>query len=103
MRRAVSPELAAVLDRERVVLPWSDWSTPLEIVFPSSGVELDVEHGMGAVPIGVLVLAAEGGNVQCSRVAAWTETLAFLVADAANTRARVMFVRTVEEPIDAAT
>jgi hypothetical protein len=72
----------------------------LEVTFPAANTTRDVQHGMGQVPTGVIVIAAVGGNVRCSDLTTWTTDLAFLQADAANTRARLYFIVT-EVPIDA--
>lgn len=72
----------------------------LEVLFAASGVARDVQHGLGAVPSGYVVLLELGGHVRASSITDWTTDLAFLQADAANTRARLFFV-TTEVPLDA--
>lgn len=78
-----------------LVGPW------LELPFPASGTPRDIQHGLGAVPNGYEVIFQIGGSVRASSVTSWTTELAFLQADAANTRAIVRFVRTGKDPINA--
>lgn len=75
-------------------------SRVFEVLFPAANTTRDVQHGMGVIPTGVIVIAAVGGNVRCSDLTTWTTELAFLQADVANTRARIYFILT-EVPTDA--
>jgi hypothetical protein len=70
----------------------------LEVAFPGAGVR-DVAHGLEVVPNGVVVLLEVGGNVQAAQVEQWTTDLAWLIATAVNTRARLYFVRS-EDPVN---
>lgn len=72
----------------------------LEVLFPASGVARDIQHGLGVVPTGYVILLELGGQVRASSITSWSKDLAFLQADAANTRARLFFV-TTEVPINA--
>ena len=100
--RYIPAESATALDRLRSEnrSPVLLYSPVYEIDFPAAGARRDVQHGMGTIPTGFLVLATQGGNVQAYDLANWTIDLAFLSADAANTRVRGVFVIT-EVPIHA--
>ncbi len=104
MRRGAPPDVADAIDRARANdrTPFQAFGPVMEVNFPSAGLERDLVHGLGAIPTGVLVVASEGGHVQVSRLAEWPNELAFLRADADNTRARVVFCITTEA-INAAT
>jgi hypothetical protein len=93
---------AAALDRLRAgsATPYLDRSVVFDIGFVAANKARDVQHGMGAIPTGFVVLAVQGGNVQCATLASWTPSLAFLIADTAGTRVRGYFVVT-EVPINA--
>jgi hypothetical protein len=93
---------AAALDRLRAqdTSPVLIFGRVLEIAFPASATRRDVQHGLGVIPTGFVVIATQGGNVQSFDLANWTAELAFLSADAANTRVRGYFVVT-EVPTDA--
>jgi hypothetical protein len=92
--RFLTPEVAEGLHRLRdeVPAPYVARSALFEIAFPASATRRDVQHGMGAIPTGFVSIGAQGGNVQLFDVATWTNELAFLSADAANTRVRGYFV-----------
>jgi hypothetical protein len=75
-------------------------SRVLEVFFPVANTTRDVQHGMGLIPTGVIVIAAVAGAVRCVDLTTWTAELAFLQDDAANTRARLYFILT-EVPTDA--
>ena len=98
----VGRDTAAALDRMRAqdTSPILLAGPVLEIAFPAAATRRDVQHGLGTIPTGFVVLATQGGNVQSFDLANWTSELAFLSADAANTRVRGYFVVT-EEPRDA--
>lgn len=100
--RYLDPAVAEALHRLRdeVPSPYLARSVVFEIAFPASGTRRDVQHGLAAVPTGFVSLGAQGGNVQLYDVAHWTPDLAFLSADAANTRVRGYFVIT-EVPANA--
>ncbi len=86
--------------RDQLADPYLERSAVFEVTFPAANTTRDVQHGMGQIPTGVSVIAAVGGHVRCSDLTTWTPDLAFLQADAANTRARVYFIVT-EVPTDA--
>lgn len=100
LRDAVPTEEAIGRLEDGLPEPFLDRSPVYEVTFPAANTARDVQHGMGVIPTGVIVLVAVGGNVRCSDLTRWTGELAFLQADAANTRARVYFVVT-EVPINA--
>lgn len=82
---------------DRTEQPWLEhgierWGPPVEVFLVAAGDEAAVEHGLGRIPHGYVPVLVVGGNVQASRPQAWTETVAYLVADTANTRAIVLFV-----------
>ena len=72
----------------------------LEVFFVAGGVARDVQHGLGVTPTGYLLLLEVGGHVCATDVELWNDTLAFLMADTPNMRARLRFVLT-EVPSDA--
>jgi hypothetical protein len=100
--RYLPPESAEGLKRlrEESPSPILAYSRVLEVSFPAANVKRDVQHGLSATPTGVIVLLAIGGAVRGSDITSWSPTLAYLQADSANTRARVVFVVT-EDPINA--
>lgn len=75
-------------------------SPVLDILFTAANTARDVQHGLGAIPTGFLVLGSENGVVRASGIVGWTAEIASLKADTANTRARVVFLVT-EVPIHA--
>ena len=68
------------------------WGEPVEVYLPIAGDEAQVEHGLGELPHGVLVILSIGGNVRSSSPHLWTPTSARLVADANAVRAVVIFI-----------
>jgi len=88
--RAIDDERGAILAEGPV----------LEVYFPVAGTRLDVAHRLGATPQGYVTLLEVGGSVRGIDVPQWTPELAYLVADANHTRARLFFVVT-EVPINA--
>lgn len=74
--------------------PW------LDVLFVST-LPRDVAHGLGVVPTGYQLILELGGAVRACNITDWTPDLAFLQADTANTRVRLRFVLTREDPIDA--
>lgn len=100
--RFVDPAVAEVLHRQegRPPAPWARYSAPIDVHFPAADTPREVAHGLGEVPDGYLVLWALVGDVNAENLTTWTDELAFLRADAANTRARIIFVTTREEPRD---
>lgn len=72
----------------------------LEVHFPVANVPRDVAHGLDVRPTGYQLILEVGGHVRATNVTDWTPEIAFLQADANNTRARLWFVLT-EDPIDA--
>lgn len=104
MRRGIDSDIADACDRQLAgrTTPFVAWGRVLEVNCPVAGTSRDIPHGLGLVPTGFVVLAAEGGNVQALNVATWTDTVATLVADADFTRARLVFVVT-EDLVNVAT
>ena len=100
LRDAVGTEEAIGRLRDDIPVPYLDRSKTFDVLFTAANTPRDVQHGMGQIPTGVIVIAAVGGNVRCSDLTTWTADLAFLQADAANTRARLYFIVT-EVPVDA--
>jgi hypothetical protein len=92
--RFVPAPTARAVDRleQSLVTAFEIWGAPVEVFLAVAGDEAAVEHGLGRVPDGYLPILVVGGNVQASRPHAWTETTAYLVADANATRAIVVFV-----------
>lgn len=96
LERFTDPGTARATDRvvDAVVTAIDTWGDPIEVLLPVSGTRVTVAHGLGRIPDGVLVLLSLGGNVRATDYSRWTTTAATLVADANNTRARVIFVTT---------
>lgn len=97
---AIGAEQAIGRLRDSQASPILAYGPVLEVFFPASATARDVQHGLGATPTGVLILLESGGAVRGMNVTDWTPDLAFLEADTANTRARVVFILT-EVPTDA--
>lgn len=94
--RFTDPDVARAADtlEQRLMTPIEKWGPPLEVLLPVAGTAGAVEHGLGEIPDGLLVLLVLGGNVRAHNYTRWTTTTAWLVADANNTRARVCFITT---------
>lgn len=75
--------------------PW------LEVHFPAANTDRDVQHALDEIPTGYHLILEVGGHVKASNLTAWTKDLAFLQADTTNTRVRLRFVLTREDPIHA--
>ncbi len=90
---------ARAVDRvaQELASPFAQVGPALEVFLPAVGDEAAVEHGLGCIPDGYLLLLTVGGTVQAARPDAWTETTAYLVADANNVRVRLMFVQCRKE------
>lgn len=100
--RFVDRDTAAAIDQLRAenTSPILLYGPVLEIAFQASATRRDVQHGLKVIPTGFIVIATQGGNVQAFDLANWTPDLAFLSADANNTRVRGYFVVT-EVPTNA--
>lgn len=101
--RFADPGAARAVDQASQVLESAieQWGPPIECLLPVSGTPAAVEHGLGRIPDGAVVLLALGGNVRAASITSWTTDTAFLVADANNTRARIIFVKVRKEFINA--
>jgi hypothetical protein len=85
--------ITAALDRveARVTPPWSYPQGPvLSVTFAASG-DRAVAHRLGAVPDGLLIYM-QTGPVLATRQGEWTDTVAYLDADA-GTVATLQFIR----------
>jgi Chaperone of endosialidase len=93
-----TPPLDA-LGRAAGILPvWARYSLPVVIDFPVANVPRDVPHTLdGAVPTGMLVVWADA-EIHAAPGRAWTETTAYLQANAAMAHATVIFVLARETP-----
>lgn len=98
--RFVEPRTTEALARLRrdVASPFREWSQPFTLTLGTDRV--DVLHGMGVIPDGVLVVRTDG-VVTASPGVEWTTTAAYLVAAAANTHATVLFYTLAEVPNEA--
>ena len=74
-----------------VAFPLGVVGPPLEVVFPAAATRRDIPHGLGVVPDGVFVVLQSGGVVTATDVHLWTPNVAWLMASAVNTRARLIF------------
>lgn len=82
----------AIEQRFSLVGPW------LDIHFVAANTPRDVQHALDEIPTGYQVILEVGGHVRGANIMDWTKDLAFLQADAVNTRARLRFVVTREDP-----
>lgn len=92
--RSVPPaENAAIEKRVGAIigLPFASVGRVLEVVFPAANTRRDIPHGLGVVPDGYFLVLASGGVVTATDVHLWTADVAWLMASAVNTRARVLF------------
>jgi hypothetical protein len=98
MDRHLDAGVSAALDQvRRELAPATSLVGPVqEVYLPAAGTAVPVAHEIGAIPDGYQIWLAYGGNVRAAQVEDWTDTLAFLVADANHTRARVSFVTITE-------
>lgn len=102
VNQGVDPSTSEALARTQAPLRpwWGAYGRVLEVTFPAATTRRDVAHGLGVVPDGVLVLAAITGNVRAVDLHRWTADTAYLEADVANARARVLFVTAREGVVD---
>lgn len=101
--RYLEPDVAEALDRLRGEIPdeFVVVGEYLDVLFPAANTARDIQHGLGVVPTGYQVILELGGKVRANSITSWSTELAFLQADAANTRAIVRFVKTRKDPINA--
>lgn len=78
--------------RQELATPILDYGPVVEVLLEVAGTPAAVTHGLGRIPDGYLPVLEIGGNVQAYAFTTWTTDLAWLVASANNTRARVTFV-----------
>jgi len=102
-RALTKPESQAfdAAEREGFGAPFAAYSRCFEVSFPNNTDTIDVAHGLGAVPDGMLKLVEVGGTVEAVTPHLWSTTVAYLKASAANTRARVVFITLRESILDA--
>lgn len=84
-RRALLEELGTQM------LPVAIAGPVLELTFPTAATRRDVPHGLPTTPDGYWLLLQSGGQVSAVDVHLWSPTIAWLVAGADNTWARVCF------------
>lgn len=101
MANPTSPQPSPLVDalgRTPDALPfWSRYSRPLRVTFPAANTRRDVAHGLGAIPTGMLVIWNDAA-IQAVMGVAWTPTLAYVQANAANAHATIMFFVSREDP-----
>jgi len=86
---------------QRDIAPWwAAYSRPLRVTFPDMNVQRDIEHGLGVIPDGFLVVYADA-EIAAEPGVLWTQDFAYLRAGAVNARAVVVFYTLREEPTDA--
>jgi hypothetical protein len=99
--RPTSDALVAVDRRQPFEWPFAACSKIFEVYFPSNSTVVDVAHGMGEIPIGMVVLSQVGGIVYTPVGNLWTKDVAYLLASANGTRALLVFVTARENTVDA--
>lgn len=72
----------------------------LQVTFPAANSKRDIAHGLGVVPDGYEIVFADA-EIHASPGQLWTPDVAYLQANAANSRALVRFYVLREVPIDA--
>jgi hypothetical protein len=100
--RFVDQDTAEALKRQQGEFRpfWRDYSRPVRVFFPAANVTRQVAHGLGTVPDGFLVVLSTVGRVIGVTPELWTNDLALLSGNLANTRAVLIFFTLREEPID---
>lgn len=88
---AATNQAVKALHGALVGLPYAAIGPILEVVFPVANTRRDLPHGLGQVPDGYHVLLQSGGVLTATDVALWTPQVAWLMASANNTRARLIF------------
>lgn len=73
---------------------------PLRVTFAAANSARDIAHGLGVIPDGYEVLFTDG-ELHATPGKAWTPTIAYLQAAAANTHAILRFYVLREDPTDA--
>jgi hypothetical protein len=78
------PQANAVLQKVRdelgVTTPWRYLAAPVGITFPAKNVSVEVQHQLGEVPDGFVVLNADC-LIKRTPGKAWTKTLAYVMSD----------------------
>lgn len=99
--RFSTPEVEGAIARSAATKRILREGPVLELLFDSATNRRDVEHRLGVIPDGyIVVLESLGGHVTAVDVSEWDDTIAYLMADTAGMRARLYFVET-EIPINA--
>lgn len=94
MDRYTDHPTAAAVDassREQIRLPLAALGPVLQVAFPLAATRRDIPHGMGVVPDGFFTYLASEGTLVATDVELWTADVAWLVASADNTIARLQF------------
>lgn len=98
--RALTPEVEEALRRLRnESLPWWHAYGPVvpprrqEFFLEFADTPVAIEHGLQAVPDGMLIVKADG-PIYAAPGVPWTKELAFLQASRAHTRGRFIFYTT---------
>lgn len=66
-----------------------------EVSFAAANTPRDVQHGLGVIPTGfIVILSVGGGRIDGVNMPLWTPDLAFLQSNTANVRARLYFLLT---------
>lgn len=90
------------LGRHTPVEPfWAHYSRPIQVRFPVANTQMDIAHQLGILPTGYIVIFADC-VVRATPGKLWTDSIAYMQADAANGRATIIFFTTREDPLNVA-
>lgn len=88
------PQANAVLQKLRdeitLATPWRFIATPVQVNFPLANTDYEVQHLMGDVPDGMIVITCDA-QVRRAPGRQWSRELAYLRSDTANSFAVLVF------------
>lgn len=88
------PQANAVLQKVReeigIATPWRYLGAPVGITFTMKNTSVEVQHSLGEIPDGVVVLMADCA-VKRTPGKAWTKELAYVMSDTDNSTADLAF------------